>query len=93
MARCPECGEKLTLPDGLARWDRIYCESCNAELEVLTLKPLELEAVYDSEANGLLDDLEENDDSEDLEDLDDLEWDEDDADEEDEEDEEEEEDW
>ncbi len=92
MARCPECGEKLTLPDGLARWDRIYCESCHAELEVLTLKPLELEAVYDSEENGLLDDLEESDDSDDLEDLDDLEWDEDDAEEEDEEDEEEE-DW
>ena len=91
MARCPECGEKLTLPEGLARWDRIYCESCNAELEVLSLKPLELEAVYDFEDNDLLDDLDEDDDSDDLEDLDDLEWDEDDdEDEEDDEDDDEE---
>ena len=91
MARCPECGEKLTLPVSLDRWDRFYCESCKAELEVLNLKPLELEAVFDSGGDGLLDELDEDlEDAEDLEELDDLEWDEDDADESDEDEDEEE---
>ena len=90
MARCPECSEKLTLPLDLARWDHINCQSCNAELEVLSLKPLELEAVFDFEEEGILDDLDEDlEDAEDLEDLDDLNWDEDDEEEDDEEEEEE----
>ena len=77
MARCPECGAKLSLAQDLERWDHIYCEECNAELEVLSLKPLELEAVYDFEENDLLETLD-NDDFDDLEDLDELEWDDDD---------------
>ncbi len=96
MARCPECGEKLILPATLDRWDRISCSSCKAELEVLNLKPLELEAVYDTEEEGLLDELDEDlDDAEDLEELDDLEWDDDESgdDEEEEEEEEEDQDW
>ncbi len=97
MARCPECGEKLALPASLDRWDRIYCESCKAELEVLNLKPLELEAVFDSGEDGLLDVLDEDlEDAEDLEESDDLEWDEEDGDAEEEDDddaEEEEQDW
>lgn len=95
MARCPECGEKLVLPATLDRWDRISCSSCRAELEVLNLKPLELEAVDDTEEEGLLDDLEEDlDEAEELEEMDDLEWDDEEGDEEDEEDEEDEDqDW
>jgi lysine biosynthesis protein LysW len=81
MARCPECGEKLQVPEDLERWDRFNCESCNAELEVLRLKPLELEAVYDFEEDQDLEDLDE--DLEDVEDLDDLEWDDEDGDDED----------
>ena len=82
MARCPECGAKLTLAKDLERWDRIYCETCNAELEVLSLQPLELEAVYDFEDDDLLNDLDDED-FDDLDDLDELEWDdEDDTDEE-----------
>lgn len=72
MARCPECNTRLTLPEGLVRWDHFYCESCNAELEILSLRPLELEAVYDFEEDDLLDDLDDEDD------LDELEWDDDD---------------
>jgi lysine biosynthesis protein LysW len=81
MARCPECNSKLTLPEKIERWDHVYCESCNAELEVLSLRPLELEAVYDFEEDDLLDDLDDEDD------LDQLEWDDDDYPENDEEDE------
>ena len=76
MARCPECSARLTIPNDVARWDRITCESCQAELEILSLKPLELEAVYGFEESGVLDDL--DDDPDDAEDLDDLDWDEDD---------------
>ncbi|MGC9467352.1 MAG: hypothetical protein ACP5HS_02055 [Anaerolineae bacterium] len=86
MARCPECGAKLQLPENLSRWDRIYCESCNAELEVLSLRPLELEAVYDFEEDELEDLDEELDESEDIEDLEDLDWDEDDDEEDEDED-------
>ena len=46
MARCPECGARLEVPENLKRLDHLYCPSCNAELEVLNLEPLELEAIY-----------------------------------------------
>lgn len=70
MARCPECNGKLVVPPDLQRWDRIFCETCNIELEVVDVNPLELEAVYDFEDDdNALDELEE--------DEDDLEWDED----------------
>jgi lysine biosynthesis protein LysW len=64
MARCPECGQKLTFREGLQRWDHIYCESCHAELEVLNSMPLELEAVFEFEddelVRGLNDDLDDD---------------------------------
>jgi len=76
MARCPECGQKLTFREGLQRWDHIYCESCHAELEVLSPMPLELEAVFEFEDEELVRDL--NDDLDDDGDLveDDIDWDE-----------------
>ncbi len=76
MARCPECGQKLTFREGLQRWDHIYCESCHAELEVLNSMPLELEAVFEFEDEELVRDL--NDDLDDDGDLveDDIDWDE-----------------
>ncbi len=76
MARCPECGQKLTFREGLQRWDHIYCESCQAELEVLNSMPLELEAVFEFEDDELVRDL--NDDLDDDGDLveDDIDWDE-----------------
>ncbi len=51
MARCPECGARLEIPEDLKRLDHFYCPSCNAELEVLNLEPLELEAIYEFEAD------------------------------------------
>lgn len=57
MARCPECGQKLTFREGLRRWDHIHCESCHAELEVLNPVPLELEAVFEFEDEELVRDL------------------------------------
>ena len=57
MARCPECGHRLTLAKAPARWDHIYCGSCRAELEVLNTMPLELEAVFDFEDADLIAEL------------------------------------
>ncbi|HOU15751.1 MAG TPA: hypothetical protein PKZ84_21825 [Anaerolineae bacterium] len=82
MARCPECNAKLVVAPDLERWDRIFCEACGIELEVVDVNPLELEAVYDFEDDdNALDELEE--------DEEDLEWD----DEADDDEEEEEEEW
>lgn len=61
-----------------------------AELEVLSLRPLELEAVLDVEENGLLDELEEE--LEDLDEVEELDWDEDDEGDDDDDDDEDE-DW
>lgn len=80
MARCPECGQKLTFREGLKRWDHIYCESCHAELEVLNPMPLELEAVFEFEDEELIRDLnddidwDENKDGDEDENDDDDEW-------------------
>lgn len=77
MARCPECNAKIVVAPDLERWDRIFCEMCNIELEVVDLSPLELEAVYDLEDDeNDLDELEEDDE--------DIEWDDDDDDNDDE---------
>ena len=91
MARCPECSEKLTLPPALDRWDRIYCGSCNAELQVLSLRPLELEAIFDFEEGDevaeALEDLEASDE------LEDLEWDDDDEGDDDDDDDDDDDEW
>jgi len=72
----------LVVAPDLERWDRIFCEACGIELEVVDVNPLELEAVYDFEDDdNALDELEE--------DEEDLEWD----DEADDDEEEEEEEW
>ena len=92
MARCPECGQKLTFREGLKRWDHIYCESCHAELEVLNPVPLELEAVFEFEDEEFVRDL--NDDLDDDGDVvaDEIDWDENDDGDEDEDDEDEDDD-
>ncbi|HNT77239.1 MAG TPA: hypothetical protein PKH77_19680 [Anaerolineae bacterium] len=80
MARCPECHTKLRVPADVELSDRISCESCGVELEVVHLVPLELEVILtldDEHDDSMLDELEE--------DIDDLGWDdEDEADDEDE---------
>jgi lysine biosynthesis protein LysW len=89
MALCPECGQKLQIPDGLERWDHVQCQACGAELEVLRTRPLELEAVFDFEEDDDLSDLEELD-EDDL--VDDEDWEEDDEDEDDDDDDDDEDD-
>lgn len=55
MTSCPECNAKLTaLRSILSLWDRLFCESCGAELEVVAVDPLELEVLYDFDDAGIL---------------------------------------
>ncbi len=68
MALCPECESKLTLPEEAEVGDVVVCKTCEAVLEIISLRPLELELVR------YLDDAEEEE-EEDLEDFEDeLDW-------------------
>ena len=68
MARCPECSASMSLPEGVGQWSHIYCESCNTKLEILSLNPLELEAVYDDDDEDVLYELDDEDEDQDWED-------------------------
>jgi lysine biosynthesis protein LysW len=48
MAECPGCGSTVVLSKGVKVGDRIDCE-CGEELEVISLKPLELDYAFDDE--------------------------------------------
>lgn len=41
--KCPFCGAKVTLPKSIKTGDLIYCSECDAELEVISLSPVELD--------------------------------------------------
>jgi len=47
MAQCPECNSRLVIAADLELWDRLYCDLCGAELEIVNEHPIELEAVFD----------------------------------------------
>ena len=69
-AKCPMCGAIVKVPSDSKLGDMVYCDQCDAELEVINLKPLELdwplddyeeEYDYDDE-DGYYDDDEDYDD-------------------------------
>jgi alpha-aminoadipate carrier protein LysW len=43
MTRCPECESPITLNKGVKLGDYIECPECGTMLEVISLKPLELD--------------------------------------------------
>lgn len=45
MAKCPECAGEFELEDYLEVGDTTFCVSCDAELKILRLDPLQLETV------------------------------------------------
>ncbi len=54
MATCPECDNPLDLEeDAIAESETLECDECGAELEVISLHPIELRAIksegYDEE--------------------------------------------
>lgn len=42
-AKCPMCNSFVNVPGNGKEGDLVYCDSCNAELEIVSLKPLELD--------------------------------------------------
>ena len=42
MGACPECGAATNLNDDVVEGEIIECEECGAELEVVSINPLEL---------------------------------------------------
>lgn len=41
--KCPMCGASVTVAKNAKEGDLVYCDACEAELEVVSLKPLELD--------------------------------------------------
>lgn len=49
MAQCPECESSITLNKGVKLGDYIECPECGTMLEVISLKPVELDYVLGDE--------------------------------------------
>lgn len=43
MAECIECGDELSLYDGIEAGEILDCSTCGAELEVLSVDPVEVD--------------------------------------------------
>lgn len=48
-AYCPDCDEKITLNPKPTVGQKLSCPHCTADLEVISVDPLELDWVYDWE--------------------------------------------
>jgi len=70
VATCPDCGRKIAVDPQLQVGDEIICSHCDAELEVVSLDPVELDWLY-------LEPADEDEDWDDVEDWDDEDEDED----------------
>jgi len=81
IAFCPDCEEPVRVATPKVG-QRVACQSCGAELEIVEVSPLELDWAYDETA----DDWEEEEEEEEVDDLDDGDdWDDDDWDDDEEE--------
>ncbi len=87
-AQCPECDADIELKPGVELGDPVACTECGAQLEVISLKPVELDYALDLEDEEEEDEFDE--DEEELEDWDEDEdedfWEDEDEDEDDEDD-------
>lgn len=71
---CPMCGAKVSVPTNAKEGDIVYCDACDAELEVVSLKPLELDWPlddYDEDEDYDYDDYDDDDDYDDFDEDDD----------------------
>lgn len=41
--KCPMCNSDVSIPTNAKEGDLVFCDSCDAELEVVSLRPLELD--------------------------------------------------
>ncbi len=46
IAFCPDCGHRVKLGSGAREGQLVICPNCNAELEVISLDPPELDWAY-----------------------------------------------
>jgi len=46
-ARCPECLAAIWLKEGVELWDPVTCPECHTALEIVSLRPLELDYMAD----------------------------------------------
>ena len=60
VAFCLECGNSISLGTRLHEGQRLICTECGARLEVISLRPLELDWVYDEPHRNLWEDWEED---------------------------------
>lgn len=49
-ARCPQCEEKIYFPEMPDIGDIVECHSCETRLEVVGLRPIELDWLWEEEA-------------------------------------------
>jgi alpha-aminoadipate carrier protein LysW len=47
MAECPDCGERIAVQLPVRRGALVTCPNCEAELEVISTDPVELDWVYE----------------------------------------------
>lgn len=71
MVRCPECGGVLDLEeDEVEEGEILSCPECEVELEVVSISPVQVNALSDEEeesSNGDAEDLEEEEEAEEKE--------------------------
>lgn len=53
VAFCPECGEGIRLGSQPHEGQRVTCAECSASLEVISVRPLELDWAYDEPIEDL----------------------------------------
>lgn len=56
--KCPICHSDVIIEDDVYENDLVSCVNCGADLEIISLVPLELEAIEDDFVNGEESDLE-----------------------------------
>jgi alpha-aminoadipate carrier protein LysW len=49
MARCPDCGDNITMRGAIRIGQDVICPHCDAELEVIEIDPIELDWAYDDD--------------------------------------------
>lgn len=77
-AKCPMCGATVDVSETRKLGDIVFCDQCDAELEIVSLKPIELDWPldnYEGDDDGEWDDDDDDDwdddDDDDFEDFDD----------------------
>lgn len=75
-ALCPDCGQKIVIGPKPKKGQWVSCPHCNADLEIVSIRPLELDWVrYDDDDDDLEEEFEEEFDDWDDDDFED--WDDD----------------